>query len=266
MLEGDAMRTRCFSRGSAFAIVLCATSFLRVASADPIAYAENDSEYVRIDLGAGTSTEIAPLSQTFLVGAFAGTDFTQEYAIDVDHDLYTIDVASGAPTRIGNTGLVSTPSAMAWDSSNGTTLMLAVTADCTATEVYVLDLGAGATQLVAFAGGCLHGLVAANDHLYSIDTGSEYLVDVVDGPIGPLGVDFDDISAFYADPASGQLYLLGDDADAGANGLYSVDALTGQATLVAPWPDRYTAFALVVDEDPPTIFANGFDPGAATPR
>lgn len=262
------MRTQLLSRSLMLGLgaLLC---FVHDAAADPIGYAEQGSEYVRVDFGTGTTETIGPLTQYFSVGAFVADDFSKEYAIAYPAgDLYSIDTATAETTLIGNTGISEmVPSAMQWETSGGVLLMATYPA-CDATVIYALDVTTGATQIIGSADGCLVGLAFdANDNAFSIDVAADTLVQLGTGTVGPLGFDVGVVSALFFDPSTGELYLIAEDVNTGMNGMYVVDTTTGLATLLAPWPDEYSAFALSGESsDTDTVFANGFDPGAASAR
>jgi hypothetical protein len=244
--------------------------FQHNAAADPIAYAEQVGQYVRVDLGAGTTETIGSMTQYFFVGSFADDDFSQEYAIDYPFsDLYSIDTATAATTLIGNIGLdAEIPTAMQWDPVNNYMLLLTNYGPCDGGSFYALDITTGATTIIGTHDGCLSGLAFdSNDNAYSIDVAADTLVEPLTGTIGPLGFNVAFISAFFFDPSTGVLYLIAQDVDLGSNNLYIVDTTTGLATLVAPWGVGYTAFALAnPGPDTDTIFASGFDSPVQTPR
>jgi hypothetical protein len=234
------------------------------AGADPVAYAQQaDGVYVRIDFGAGTTDTIGPLTQYFFVGAFAGDDFSKEYVIEYSSgDLYSIDTTTAETTLIGPTGIGDeTLAAMQWDPVNNYMLLMTDYSSCDGGVFYALDITTGAAQLIGSHAGCLVGFAFdANDNAFSIDVAADTLVELGTGTIGPLGFDVALISALFFDPATWELYLIAADVDTASNDMDVVDTTTGQATLVAPWPDQYSAFALVnPGSDTDTVFANGFE-------
>lgn len=173
------MHTWLISRSLGLAVVAAPSLFQHDADAavlggatNVIAYAEQDFEYVRVDLFGGSSDNIGPLTQYVSIGAFAGSDFSKEYAIDYPAgDLYSIDVTTAETTLIGNPGISGdVPSGMAWDPTNNTMMAIAHDPGCSSTTLYVLDIVTGAAQLIGSEDGCLAGLaIDANDDAFSID-------------------------------------------------------------------------------------------------
>ena len=259
------MRMQLLSRSLLFGLAASLTLLQRDANAAPFAYAEQGSDYVRIDFGTGTTDTVGPLTQYFPVGSFAGDDFSREYAIEYPTgDLYSIDTTTAETTRIGATDIRDEiATAMQWDPVNNYMLLMTDYGPCDGGTFYALDITTGVVQLIGTHDGCLVGLAFdADDNAFSIDVAADTLVRLDTGTIGPLGVDVGVISALFFD-SSGVLYLIAEDVNAGLNAKYVVDTATGLATFLAPWPDEYSAFALsnagsVAD----TIFENGFDPAA----
>jgi len=252
------MRIRLLFRSLSFALGTGLSLFRHDAMADPIAYAEHDFDYVRIDFGAGTTETIGPLAQLMLIGAFADNDFSKEYAIDYPSaDLYSIDVATAETTLVGNTGMAaSVPSGMQWDPASNAMDLLVPDVECSSVTLYLLDIGTGATQQIGVSEGCLFGLAFdADDKAFSIDFVADTLVRLDVGPIGPLGFDVGYVSALFFDPSDGILFLIAEDVDTALNGIYTVNTTTGNATFVAANPDQYSAFALTnPGSDPDRVF------------
>ncbi|HWU53178.1 MAG TPA: Ig-like domain-containing protein [Tahibacter sp.] len=193
-------------------------------------------------------------SGDYLIADFAGNDFTRVYTLGSyggDIGLAWSDTNTLLPTGIGDAVMVNaqTPpymrwTAMAWDSRTDT--MFASTAadlgNCTAavaSDLYRLDLQtAKATYVAPIAATvnvCIRALAVAPDGaLYGIDDFNNSLVAIDKNTgaaaiVGPLGfpVEGADLSADF-DESSGVLYL--------ANGsrLYTVNRVTGMATLISP--------------------------------
>ena len=263
------MRVRLLARslglGTAAALSLCTYD----AAADPIAYAEQSFQYVRIDFGTGTTDTIGSLSQYFFVGAFADDDFSQEYAIDYPFgDLYSIDTTTAETTLIGSTIISGeSPTALQWDPVDNYMLLMTDYASCDGGNFYALDIATGATMSIGVHDGCLERLAFdAAGHAFSIDIAAETLVELGADTVGPLGFDAAFISALFFDSATGALYLIAEDVALGSNNMYVVDTTTGHATLIAPWVG-YTAFAIAGSDTPmDTIFASGFDSQVQMPR
>jgi len=259
------MRTRALSRSHCLGLGTALLLFQHIATADPIAYAEQASgQYVRVDFGTRTSDPIGPpLTQYFIVGAFAGDDFSKEYAIEYPSgDLYSIDTTTAETTPIGSTNISDeSPTAMQWDPSSGYMLLMTDYAPCDGGNFYALDINTGSATPIGVHDGCLEGLAFdAADNAFSIDVAQDTLVEHFNDTIGPLGFNAALLSALFFDPSSGELYLIAADVDTAFDALFLVDTASGAATLLAPWPTQYSAFALVSPgSDTDSIFANGFD-------
>lgn len=256
------MRIRLLFRSLSFALGAGLSLFRHDAMADTIAYAQRGSDYVRIDLGTGTTETVGPLTQFMSVGAFADDDFSKEYAIAYPAgDLYSIDVATAESTLIGTLGIDGlVPSGMQWESGGGM-MLIATYPACDGTVMYMVDVTTGESQLIGSAEGCLVGLAFdADGKAFSIDVAADTLVRLDIGTIGALGFDVGDISALFFDPSDGILFLIAEDVSAGLNGMWIVDTTTGAATFEAPFPDQYSAFALSTPSSgTDTVFADGFD-------
>jgi hypothetical protein len=159
---------------------------------------------------------------------------------------------------------------MQWDPVNNYMLLVTNYAPCDGAGVfYALDIATGAVQIIGpEEDGCLAGLAFdAKRNAFSIDIAADTLVELGTGAIGPLGVDVALLSALFFDPTSGELYLIAADVDTASNDMWVVDTATGNATLLAPYPDQYSAFALVnPGTDTDKIFASGFDSPVQAPR
>src|SRR5579871_126557 len=70
-------------------------------AADQIAYAELNSEYVRIDMTTGSTDDIEPLSDTLNVGAFAGGDGSHEYTADAFNSFVLVETDNAETTLLG---------------------------------------------------------------------------------------------------------------------------------------------------------------------
>ncbi|MCQ4163274.1 Ig-like domain-containing protein [Tahibacter harae] len=199
-------------------------------------------------------TGIPMHSGDYLVADFAGNDFTRIYTLGSyggDIGLAWSDTNTLLPTSIGDAVMANaqTPpymrwSSMAWDSRTHT--MFATTAadlgSCAAaaaSDLYRLDLQTAQATFVAPVAAsvdvCIRALAVAPDGaLYGIDDFNNSLVAIdkntgAAAVVGPLGfpVEGANLSADF-DESSGVLYL--------ANGsrLYTVNRVTGAATLVGP--------------------------------
>lgn len=193
-------------------------------------------------------------SGDYLIADFAGNDFSRVYMLGGyggDIGFSWSDTNTLLPTGIGDAVMqnAQTPpymrwSAMAWD--NRTDAMFATTASdlgqCTtvvASDLYRLDLQTAQASYVARISAsvdlCIRALAVGPDGaLYGIDDFNNSLVAIdkdtgAAAVIGPLGfpVEGSNLSADF-DESSGVLYM--------ANGsrLYTVNLVTGMATLISP--------------------------------
>lgn len=198
-----------------------------------------------------------------LAGDFVGTDFSREYVITqcdtvADECLDTIDTATGALTEIA----VSTPPAgqhwtgMAWDESTRT--LYATSSTCENPDPAagkrsflntfdpVSGLNAPVVEIVTGTPLCLVDIaVAPNGQMFGLDIYHDALVaiDKTSGaaqPVGSIGFDANYKQSMDFDDASGVLYLAGyADGSPALVGMYTVDPVTGMATLIGRFDYRY---------------------------
>jgi sugar lactone lactonase YvrE len=229
-------------------------------AADQIAYAELNSEYVRIDISTGSVDDIEPLSDTMIVGAFAGSDGSREYTADAFDSFISIGTIDAETSLLGQLDISGSASGMAWDPVAKTMILIADDASCENAVLYTLDITSGATQSVGSEQGCVKGLaIDSDENVFSIDTAANALVRFDVGSIGELGFAFNNVEALFFD-WTGSLDLIATDQNTGLAGLYVVDTVSGAATLTAPYEPGYSAFALAPDPD--EIFKNGFQANA----
>ncbi len=226
------------------------------------------SAYVGLDAAnPGTlQTIAASMTTSFFAGTFANNDFSTEYAIsNPGNDLYAIDTATGAIEAVGPTGLDGNVSGMRWDASTGVAYAMAESCG-TASSLYTIDLGTGATTLVGSSSGtCIIDIAIDPDgNLYGVDLMPYALVaiDKTTGatqPIGSLGFNAGYAEGLDFDPSTGTLYFAGYDTDTFLGGMYTIDLATGAATLIGPIGpdgDEMDAFAIAI---PSTQCVNATD-------
>lgn len=251
----------------AFAVAVTEAVVLgRHAEAGPIAYADRNSEYVQVDLGTGTLRVVGPMSPQLLIGAFVGGDSSTEYAIDIDDELYAIDVVTGNASPLGSLYPVMNETqdtfaeGIVYDSSRSTTWLIGGDASCTGYTLLAVEAPTAQAKVIATGSGCPRGVVVIDGNLYTVDIGNSALQQLgPDTPIGSLGFAVGDVSALFVDPISGELFMIATDLDSATNGLYQLDVTTGLATFLMPYADHYTAFAVSGDSGFDSIFENGFD-------
>lgn len=208
-------------------------------------------------------------------GAFLGSDFSREFLIDDQISLaFTIDTATGeeslnlpsvrgAPEILPNGAFRG----ITWDGSTNT--LYAVGTDTFGifnnTRFFLarIDLGhdliaatvgelPGIAQGVAMFGiavdpiGRMFGVDVLGDQLFAIDK------DTADAaPIGPLGFNANGIVGLDFDDVTGALYLAAIDDDAQIGKLYTLDILTGHATVVGQLGDGSQHYALAIASGAP---------------
>jgi hypothetical protein len=216
-------------------------------------------EYVRL---VPDDAVLGHLDHALLSGFFYREDYSKEYAIDDTAMLVTVDTSTAAVTPIGPLDVVDwTHLSIAVDPAN---LAYALVAEnpCTETLVFAIDLTSGGASLIGPVAGCLEGgAFAANGTYYAIDSASSALVDISQSAIGPLGFSVGDDATLFQMPGGATMYLVATDMSVGAMNLYTVDTVTGSATLVAPFvqaPSVYTGVA-VGGALPDDIFVGSFD-------
>ena len=144
--------------------------------------------------------------------------------------LITIDLATGAGTIVGPSGLTAVPS-----------LAIKSTGEMFATDfpspgsLYRIDAATGATTLIGSTGlFSPHALAFdGNDVLYAIDSNNDlYIVDELTGAttlVGPVGVS---IKGIEVDPTTGILWGGQGGPPGNNDGIYTINTTTGAATLV----------------------------------
>jgi hypothetical protein len=171
----------------------------------------------------------------FALAAFAATANAQLFGVGnfgnfSTQTLYSIDVASGAATPIGSTGLNQIAD-IAYVGSTNTMYALTVNAD-----LYTLNLSTGAASLVASVNNTIpEGALTRNQITGRMFTSSSdilgeiSLTSAVVSDIGFTNVDDNDISGLaFFDSTLFAYATNGDNADS----LLSIDTATGQATRI----------------------------------
>ncbi|PZQ18437.1 MAG: hypothetical protein DI564_03800 [Rhodanobacter denitrificans] len=205
--------------------------------------------FVSFDLLDATHYDLIRSGHVFGFAAdFVNEDFTKQYAVtgfDGNPRLYTIDTQTGEPTLIAPvpipvTASSNNPYGAAWDPFTNQMFVTGYTSSTRSTQLYTVDIATGQAsplgaplsermigELAIDANGLLYGMDVYNDVLVAIDktTGEAQAI----GPTGlalwlAQGLDFDD--------RTGTLYLAAFDQDVG--NIYTIDTMTGQATLVGP--------------------------------
>lgn len=232
-------------------------------AADQIAYAELNAEFVRLDFTSGAIDDIEPLSDTMLVGAFAGGDVSHEYTVDGFDTFISIATLDAETSLLGQLSITDPPSGMAWDPVAKTMILMTDDAACDNATLYTFNITTVVTQPVGSETGCVKGLaIDFDENAYSIDIDADTLLRFDIGTVGPLGFDASDFEALFFD-WTGALYLIATDHDSGLAGLYTVDTQTGAATLLSADGAGYSAFAFAPDPD--AIFRSTFQANAGFP-
>jgi hypothetical protein len=206
-------------------------------------WSNTNSNLYSINTATGSATLIGPTGQRNMIGLVVDADSTI-YAIseEASSKLWTLNPTTGAATLVGATGFNLQEGDMTIDPGSGQMYV----ADGIGDKLYTINKATGATTLVgAFgvAGRDVSGLQFIGTTLYGLalnDSGPDVLgtVNPATGAftnIGPTGTNCGVIAALGRDPASGTTFLgcpntgFGND-----NQLYSVNLLTGAATLTGP--------------------------------
>lgn len=215
------------------------------------AYDVPNAQFETFDaLTPGSIDVVAQTEHSFWVGgAFVNGDFSKFYVLGGTsfippanaNTLATIDTATGAKTTIG----IANDNGQGWNgmaydattgklfaiSGCGSNSSLATIDMITAAVTPVASL-ANDPCLVAIAidgAGEMYGLDLASQALIAIDksTGDDALI----GSVG-FNVNFAQDMAF--DQSTGILYLAGFDADSMTDAIYTIDVITGHASIVGP--------------------------------
>lgn len=203
---------------------------LRLFGGNPIA-----DELIAVDLG--TTTTIGGFGANFFSMGMAYDPASETmYCAAFNTALSTIDLETGAITTVGgNPGLMG----LAWDANNS------ILYGVTSSELWTIDTSNGAHTVIGVVGSFANGGGLAydneNDVLYLASRGDSepglYTLDTDTGAamfIGPFNQDPLALNYGLAHhPGFGLIMSL----DVGPSGrLYSVDAATGAATLIAEIP------------------------------
>jgi len=253
-------------------VVSCIVGFAGAAQAAPLGgtsgytlYASTADpaggfEYVRL---IPDSVVLGHLDHALLSGLFYREDYSKEYALDDTATLVTVDTSSGAVTTIGPTQIHEwTHLSITANPSTGLGYVLVAENPCPGTDFYAIDLVTGITTLIGLVDGCLEGgMVAPDGTFFAIDSATSSLVDVRDGTIGALGFSVGDDATLYRVPGQTTTYLIATDVSTDTANVYTVDTVTGTATLIAPvsgMPGSFTGVA-AGGPLPDDMFGNGFD-------
>jgi hypothetical protein len=228
--------------------LLLATSLLLglhpgVAGADLLATDWGDSSNLyRVDTTNGVATFIGATGQTRMIGLVVDANSTI-YAIseEANSRLWTLDPLNGAATLVGAIGFNLQEGDMTIDAGTGTMYV----ADGIGDNLYTMNKANGAPNLVGafgadgrdvsglqFIGATLYGLAlrdANPDILGTVDPATGAFT-----VIGETGTTCGVIAALGRDPVSGTTFMACPDTGFGSdNTLYSLDLVTGDATLVS---------------------------------
>ena len=216
----------------------------------------NGADYVMFDAAnPAVSNMILPNSVTLMGITFVDNDFSKQYGVDYfQGDLYTISTLDGSATLVGNTGLVTccyvVPGGMRWDPTTGTTYLAVIDfhPGVRAGNLYTIDLATAATTLVGPLAGAIRDITFdRNGLMYGIDSDADTLVaiDKTSGAIqtiGSLGFDAVFGEGLDFDAETGVLYLAS--ADESTKTMYTVDPLTGTATLLGDMASEVDGMAI----------------------
>jgi hypothetical protein len=209
-----------------------------------IVYSLEGSWYETFDAADPTSFDrIAFYDGQTYAGAFVGDDFTHEYVLSYNtSQLDTLDTLTGAVAHIAALPLPPNTSwsSLSWDRTTDTLFGLAGACG-TSSSIYAIDPATGAYQLVGTTtdAQCLVAIAVDDDGLmYGLDLIDDalYAIDKTNGDaalVGSLGFNANYAQDIAFDRSNGVLYLGGMDNDANG-GIYTIDTVTGMATLIEP--------------------------------
>jgi len=238
--------------------------------------AATGNRYVALDLAAPSTPLAIPSAALPDVagGTFVDNDFSREILLSDSAGLIEIDTQTGTVDTIN---ALTAPLAgelgwrgLAWDPH--ARVLYALSTDGTLPTLYEIDAQSGTptrigaindrtltvngifSAIAVDSDGRLFAIDQTNDLLVAVALDNYNLPDRVSGyTIGPLGVDVDGLAGLAFDGATDTLYLSAIDAATGANGMYTVDTVTGAATRVASIgtpASRYLALAAVSSARP----------------
>ncbi len=189
------------------------------------------SPYNTIAAGSGTADFEA-------AGAVDPSDNTTAFVADNAGEMWSVDVATGVYTPLGNTGIIDA-TGLEFDITSGTLYMT------TLTELYTIDVSVPSATLVGALGtGGLTAIALAIDgngdgYTYDIVDDLFYSIDLATGAttaIGSIGFDAGFGQGMFYDNSSDQVIMASLNAGAGNFGeLRSVDLATGATTLIGEW-------------------------------
>ncbi len=237
-------------------------------------------------LGRSISRElraIAPVCAALLPAA-AGLAQGTMYACESSREFYTMNLATGAKTLLGNISASPTITAsLTYDCGTQTTYLSSTFANAgVSKKLYTLNLTTRQATLVGNYGdpaiimhaieidaktGNLYGVSIHNHGLYGIDkaTGAATLIGLTGLPIGATT-----FNALGYNPDDDTMYLI----NTGTDSLYTVDLATGLATLVGPLNgpigcgamayNHDTKAMYMVDNDADVLYTVNTTTGAAT--
>jgi len=186
--------------------------------------------------------------QKLVGGAFVDGDFAKLYAVSGSfgsnqNQLVTVDTATGLTTFVADAtnNLAEGYSGLAYDTASG--VMYAASSSCgTASHLWTIDPNTGATTLVGEITGsaCIVGIaINAQGEMYGVDVVNDSLIAIDKSNanaavIGSVGFNVNYAQDMAFDLSTGILYLAGFDGDVLTDNTYTVDLLTGTASLVGP--------------------------------
>jgi outer membrane protein assembly factor BamB len=166
--------------------------------------------------------------------------------------LYTININTGAYSLIGLTGVSGFINGVAFNPLNGQLFGLRY-AGGRLGELWSINQQTGAATFIGSTGSVDQGLVCSpSGQLFGFDRwGSLYRIDPATAATTPVG---GSVILDIVDPAfdpSGTLYAY----NHSGGGIYTIDTVTGNGTLIAPTPFQFNPLGLIVAPVP--------EPGAA---
>lgn len=214
-------------------------------SVDPVVFGIDNSTSTLVSFDPATPTVLNPLGTSPApifenAGAIDPNDQGTAYVLDSDGLFYSVNLASGDYTSLGN---IAPPSGQTWagaefDPTSGN--LYAISTNIAASSLSSIDIAGLSKTVIGATGiaGAISLMIDDNGDGYSHDlvSGDFYQVDLATGvgsPVGPMGFDpnFGQGGTYLAgDP--GFVYLSAFDSGAFQSQWRRVNVLTGNSTLI----------------------------------
>ena len=211
--------------------------------------------------GATVPIVLGPLTSRITTGTFFADDYTREYVLAGADDLTlaTVVRATGVLHLMAELTIqIGTHASLAADPSSGVLYAIESDDPCTQTALITIDKSTGGAVFVMHLASCSQALaIDSSGILYSIDRATNALQVLQQGTLSELpalGVTINETTSLAVVPGTDELVLFQFD---GANRMYTVDRVTGLATLAGSIGGTLPISAIALAPD--DVFADGFD-------